>query len=638
MMKRLLALLMCLACLTGVLFSCDDTPAEPTDTTPTDTTPATNPSGDDTPSTEAGNADHWYLLGYTIVYPKNASATVKEAAARLRANIASKLNWPVERVHMISDDQTTGTAYSILIGETNREPSKVYYENPDNRAFIVHAVNRTIVLAGSSDERVDQAVQYFEETYLANAEEGKIAAVTDYALKLDPNRVPPADQDFGGYEFIIMTDLQTDYEVQAPEEIGSDGINKALFERNKLVESKYNVKITEKRNLHATVDQANSYLKDMQSSGDYFADLYSNYAIKMISSHATQGYYLNVCDLQSLRLDGEWWDQDFINEFKINNYLYTLTGDIQTNDEIQEILLAMNLSLYNKTYPEKNFYDIVVKNGAWTWQEFYNTWINFGSYDGGTAGKVDSDDKVGYYYDCRTASYFYMASGLNAFSVQNNQPVLTIDSSNALLVMDFLRYITDAHQNLKTVRLDDVNTGGGYEAGNKHFAAGKALFVTGRLDDMITYQQDMQDTVAYVPFPKYAANQDRYYSLVHMCFTPIAISANVRDAERTALITEALCFYSDALDREVEELLLEETADEEVREILQLTLDSKTYDMEYTANIMGWTGLTNDTLFVRGKLSTYKDEMDNLSKQAINVRGTGTLQNFLKAYANMNFN
>ena len=51
----------------------------------------------------------------------------------------------------------------------------------------------------------------------------------------DPNRIPPEVKDFGGYEYKFVMDHQTDYEVQVPEEIGSDGLNKALVERNKKV-------------------------------------------------------------------------------------------------------------------------------------------------------------------------------------------------------------------------------------------------------------------------------------------------------------------------------------------------------------------------------------------------------------------
>ena len=455
----------------------------------------------------------------------------------------------------------------------------------------------------------------------------------------DPNRVAPETKDFGGYEYKFVMDNQTDYEVQVPEEIGSDGINKALVERNKKVESLYNVTISENRNPNGENTDGYSFLDSASSSGDYFGDIYSNYAIKMVQSHSIAGFYLDLSTLDSLRLDKEWWDQDYINEMTVNGHIYTMTGDIQTNDDLHETLASMNLTLYNETYPEKSFYDIVVKNGAWTFDEFYETWYNFGSKDGGTTGKVDSDDIVGYYYDCRTASYMYMASGLKAFTVENNKPVLTISTDKALRVMDNLKKITDAKTNLKTVQLDNKDEQPDtYAGGNQHFAAGKALFISCNFTDALQYQLDMEDTVVYPPFPKYDLEQDRYYSLVHMCFEPIAISANVADPERTALLTEALCFYSNTLEEEVMKVLLKErlTAELETREILQLTLNSKVYDFEYTANIMDWTSQAND-LFCKQQTAGYKSSMDALSKKAVTGRGSGTLEKFLSSYGKLNF-
>jgi len=451
----------------------------------------------------------------------------------------------------------------------------------------------------------------------------------------DPNRIPPEVKDFGGYEFKFVMDHQTEYQFQAPEDIGSDGINKALVERNKKVESLYNVKIVESRNPNGDTD-GYAFLDSASSSGDYFGDIYSNYAIKMIQSHSIAGFYLDLGELKSLRLDQEWWDQGFVNEFKINGHLYAITGDIQTNDDLGLMMLTMNLSLYNKTYPDKNFYEIVVKNKAWTFEEFYNTWYNFGSKDTNGNGKIESDDVVGFFYDCRTASYIYMASGLKAFTLENNKPVLSISSDKALKVIDNVQKIVDSHAGFKAIRREAA---GSYEAAHKHFAAGKALITTGDMHDALAEWTDMEDTAVYLPLPKYDLAQERYYTLVHFCFEPIAISANVEDAERTALLTEALCFYSDALETEVMRVLLKErlSSELETREILQLTLDSKVYDFEYTANIMGWTGLVNDTLMCKDQLEAYASEMSSMSRQAVKGTGGGTLEKFLASYGDLNF-
>ena len=459
----------------------------------------------------------------------------------------------------------------------------------------------------------------------------------------DPTRTPPEVKNFGGYEFKFFLDTQCKYELQVPESMEGDGINKALIERNKLIESAYNITISERRNVN-TADGAYTFLQSAATSGDYFADIYSMYAVKMINTHAINGFYQNVMDIQSLRLSEEWWDQDFISEMAINNRLYTLTGDIQINDDIHETMTAMNLKLYNDTFlGTKNFYQIVVEDGAWTWDEFYTTWNSFSSKDGGTTGVVDSSDMVGYYYDCRTVNYMYMAAGLKAFKMVNNKPEISITSEKALEVIDRLEAITNANSGLKTVQAENETVqSGGWEGAARHFAAGKALFLSCNFGDALQYYGEM-DSVIYPPFPKYDAAQDRYYSLVHMVFEPMAISANVTDKERTGLILEALATYSATLEEEVMKVLLRErlSSDREAREILQLTLDSKVYDFEYTAGVMAkdatksWTNMANK-LFTEGKLDEYPSTMKALSRTAVN-NGRGELEVFLKKYSGLDF-
>ena len=79
------------------------------------------------------------------------------------------------------------------------------------------------------------------------------------------------------------------------------------------------------------------------------------------------------------------------------------------------------------------------------------------------------------------------------------------------------------------------------------------------------------------------------------------------------------------------------TSELETREILQLTLDSKVYDLEYTANIMGWTGKVNDDLFEHESLDAYKSAMDSLAESAVNGRGSGKMELFLTSYAGLKF-
>lgn len=467
--------------------------------------------------------------------------------------------------------------------------------------------------------------------------EGPVGDVTT-PVSVDPNRVPPEVKNFDGYEFKMKLDSWDgcEYKLMAPEALNGEGINDTMFQRNKMIESLYNIKITQDLSTEHNPNASFSFLQNMGSSGEHFADIYSHDALQMIGTYAPNDHFLNVYDMQSLRLDKEWWDQDFLSETTINGRAYTFTGDLQINDDVHQISTMMNLSLYEETYPEKSFYEIVVKNGAWTMEEFYNTWYGFGSYDGGTTGTVDDDDKIGYGYDERTVSYLYMGAGIKVFRMENGQPVLNLTSEKSLKMKDQLQRIIDGNSGLKSRILGKADFN--YDSSRTHFAAGKMLFTSHNFTDALGWFLDMEDTLVYPPLPKYDLEQDRYYSLVHMCFEPMAIPKNVPDKEKTALITEALCFYSDKLEAEVMDILIQErlTSELEPREILQLTLRSKGYDMDYMSNITGFTDKANNLLITK-TLGNYATEMDSLEDKAINARGKGKLQLFLTKYAKLNF-
>lgn len=456
----------------------------------------------------------------------------------------------------------------------------------------------------------------------------------------DPNRDAPEVKDFGGYTFKMMVDSWEEYEVAAPEALIGEGINDQVFERNKTIESLYNIKIKQDFNTNETKDAAFAFLLSMSSSQDYFADLYSHDVDHMIGSFAPQGYFLNLHDLKSLRLDKEYWDQEYIAETSINNHLYTITGDIQTNDDRHEIFLGMNLTLFNNTYQDKNIYNILVKDGNWTFDTFFEIWQSFPSLDEGTPGKVDAGDMVAYGYDGMTASYYFLSSGVKSFKIENNAPVLNFQSDKSVKIIDLLQKVVDGNSGLKSgIAGGEGTTPTGtntftYDTVRQHFQNGKLLFVSNNFGDALGWYLNMENDVVYLPFPKYEKGQTEYYTPVHKNFEPFAVSANVEDPERTALIFEAIACYSDKLETEVMDILIQErlSTNLEAREILQTTLRAKVYDMDYLANVSGFRDSVNPLLRDK-KLDQFTSTMKKAEGVAVNTRGTGNLQLFLEKYA-----
>ena len=172
-MKKLLALMLCVAMLACLLVACNNTPAgNPQDTTK-------KPSSKDP-------VDGLKLTQYTIVYPAKASSVVKDAALSLAATIQPLIE---DEVKITTDADSVAAdpdAKEILIGSTSRAASITYYTGfTPSYKFNVYQEGNKIVLAGYTDALVAKAVSFFAEEYVNLAEDGVIAEVLDYEGTFD---------------------------------------------------------------------------------------------------------------------------------------------------------------------------------------------------------------------------------------------------------------------------------------------------------------------------------------------------------------------------------------------------------------------------------------------------------------------
>ncbi len=182
-MKRLIAALLCLAMLACLLAACG-----PNGNTPDGGGASTTPSGNNNKN-NGDDTNKLKLTQYTIIYPKKASVTVKDAATELAEAIEPMIEDEVK----ISADEDAATADAdakeILIGSTNRQESRTYYEATPDFKYDVYQNGNKIVLAGYSDSLTAEAVAYFIETYVDESDDGKIESVVDYTGKWEDTLV-----------------------------------------------------------------------------------------------------------------------------------------------------------------------------------------------------------------------------------------------------------------------------------------------------------------------------------------------------------------------------------------------------------------------------------------------------------------
>ena len=138
-------------------------------------------------------------------------------------------------------------------------------------------------------------------------------------------------KDYGGKTFnmLVRDNYATEFVVD-----GETGeiINDAVYQRNRAVEDRFNVKIAAMVT-PGNWDNKDKFMGILRSSvmaGDGAFDLvdgYSAYIGDMIPS----ALLMNLLDVPHLRLTEGWWSQNAVEALTINGKLFVVPGDISIN-------------------------------------------------------------------------------------------------------------------------------------------------------------------------------------------------------------------------------------------------------------------------------------------------------------------
>ena len=160
------------------------------------------------------------------------------------------------------------------------------------------------------------------------------------------------------------------------------------------------------------------------------------------------------------------------------------------------------------------------------------------------------------------------------------------------------------------------------------FMDNHCLFYSGCFREL-THYRDMKVDFGILPMPKYDEAQESYHNLVTFHVDVGTLPITVTDPERSALILSAMsyesmltlnpCFYDVFLDEKL-------ARDEESKGMIDLILDTKVYDMDWTAQV--------STLGkIMEKLSV--ERSDDFTSRWASARSTAdaNLEKFLTAFA-----
>ncbi len=199
-----------------------------------------------------------------------------------------------------------------------------------------------------------------DETTADTAEAVEVAEVAESSAE---ENVSLPDKTFDDEEVMFLTahctgyDWYSSYEIYSAE-INGELINDAVFNRNKTIEDRLKIQISQTK-----LENPHNVAKESLNAGDTQFDVVMPYINDTISL-ATQGVLMDLQTVPWLDLEQSWWDQRANANMRIADKLFITTGDITILDNECTMVMFFNKYMI-KQYSLESPYDLVKAN-KWT--------------------------------------------------------------------------------------------------------------------------------------------------------------------------------------------------------------------------------------------------------------------------------
>lgn len=407
------------------------------------------------------------------------------------------------------------------------------------------------------------------------------------------------DMNFGGenINFLVRGEAASptnfSHEIYAAAQNG-EAINDAVYHRNMVVQTRFNVEITET----AANDSVDVVRNSVLANDD-------EYDVVMIRPSravtlAAEGMLCNLFEVPHLDMSAPWWDQNGVSNLSFNGKLYFVNGDINIMDNNAIWALMFNKNLfddYKLDYPYES-----VKAGTWTLDAFIEL-AQFGAKDLDGNGSMDEFDQYGLITAKENIYPLIVASDKQITSREGNEITIDPDIEGIHSALDKILALTsDQSVSLYAERYSNK----GYK--NVHSEVMRASFKDGRglmyISGILssTYLRDMSDEFGIIPLPKASETQKEYKTWMNLTNSSMfTIPASNDDLEMTGIICEAMAAESmyTLTPAYIDTTLSGKVArDEDSVAMLEIILGSVSFDFANIFNL----GKVN-SVFVKGGMT-----------------------------------
>ena len=351
-----------------------------------------------------------------------------------------------------------------------------------------------------------------------------------------------AEYDGNEQDFIMLSQQNEDTDFTDcyidNEEMNGEPVNDAVITRNKLVEEKYNVKISR-------VAKATGYAREAAISDTVDFHVVYDWGFRLVPGVMEGIFYdLNLLNPENVHLDRDYWAPSSHDDLTVADKLIVFTCDISMNRISWAGFIFFNKNLMDRfglDYPYQ-----YVDNNTWTWDKYLEIVSNvyqdngdgvwdhndvYGSSEVSVGAVVNSTGWKGY---TKTEDGHYELD----FQIEKLQQIYNAYKprlrGNAFSKVDFLDWN----------KLVDVS-----KFKSKHRSARFAMFgmdhvmICGMTMDETYDLAGMESQYGVVPNPKYDATQTEYYHYIDNC-APMFCIMKQADDEMIGIILEYMAFES----------------------------------------------------------------------------------------------
>ena len=344
----------------------------------------------------------------------------------------------------------------------------------------------------------------------------------------------PADLNFDGQNVGIASSVNVHYHGYmdvAESDTSTSVLDQSIYERNRAVEERLGITITEHTDAASNV--IGIFKKTVQAGDDTYS--IAHLADRDAFNTGLEGYLLNIdTDMPFIDLEKDYWYQEGNEVLRVADKQYAVFGEMSLGTYDYTHLLAFNQSLINKYNLESPY--TYFENGNWTFE-------TFASLITAVHDDLDGDgvmtDKDCYGYHSRDAVMYplmYTAAGLR--TVVNNEegiPEFAVPGNETFVdVYDWcIATFYDGKAWYPQGNGSDFLTKSPMFQENKALFTDISFFYVGSIREMVS-------DFGIIVYPKYTAEQERYYSWVEGGAKALGISRITENKEAVGAALEAM--------------------------------------------------------------------------------------------------